>query len=186
MMQPNPMNTTPITNPFQLEIVLRAISFAARKHLGQVRKDGETPYLAHPLRVMTILAIDFGVRDHEILAAAVLHDTIEDTTTDRDELSEQFGERVARTVADLSKDKRLPEDERERAYFDQLANGPIEVKLCKLADMLDNLMDSVSLPGGQRVKSVARATELLRRFSPGWPAQWQHALDRIRELVERP
>jgi (p)ppGpp synthase/HD superfamily hydrolase len=179
------MNEKRPTNEFDFQLVLQAISFAARKHVGQFRKDGQTPYLAHPLRVMTIAATEFGVRDPEVLAAAVLHDTIEDTTTDRDELSQHFGKRVARIVADLSKDKRLPDDKREQVYFDHLSQSPIEVKLCKFADTLDNLIDSASLPADGRAKTVARATELIRRLSPGWPAEWQHVVQQIQEQLER-
>jgi (p)ppGpp synthase/HD superfamily hydrolase len=129
-------------NDSQLSSLLRAISFAAREHRHQTRKDGLTPYSAHVLRVMTIAAIEFGIDDPQVLTAAALHDTIEDTTVDRDELIEEFGERVAKIVATLSKDKRLPEDQRERIYFDGLAEAPVEVKLCKLADIIDNLIDS--------------------------------------------
>ena len=74
-------------------IVLRAISFAARAHQGQLRKDRCTPYAAHPLRVMTVLLTVFKVDDPELLATAVLHDCIEDTTTDCDDLERQFGVR---------------------------------------------------------------------------------------------
>ena len=81
------------------DLVLRAISFAARAHRYQLRKDGVTPYAAHPMRVMFIARDLFGVTDHQILAAAVLHDTIEDTTTDFDDLACQFGMDVAKWVA---------------------------------------------------------------------------------------
>ncbi|OYV87741.1 MAG: hypothetical protein B7Z73_09670, partial [Planctomycetia bacterium 21-64-5] len=96
----------------EFKSLLSAISFAARAHEGQFRKDGETPYIAHPLRVMTVASQLFGVSDLEALMAAVLHDTIEDTRTDHDDLSEQFGTRVADYVAALTKDKRLPEETR--------------------------------------------------------------------------
>ena len=92
----------------KIDLLLAAISFAARAHQGHFRKDGETPYIAHPLRVMAVASLLFGVTDMETLMAAVLHDTIEDTKTDHDDLSQQFGSRVADYVAALSKDKRLP------------------------------------------------------------------------------
>ncbi len=72
------------------ELILNAISFAAHAHDGQLRKDRCTPYVAHPFRVMTVLRIVFQVTDPELLAAAALHDTIEDTKTDRDELAERL------------------------------------------------------------------------------------------------
>src|SRR5437588_3817791 len=89
--------------------LLEAIAFAARAHRPQLRKDGQTPYVSHVFRVCLVARHLFGVEASEVLTAAVLHDTIEDTTTDRDDLAEQFGETVAGWVALLSKDKRLPD-----------------------------------------------------------------------------
>src|SRR5713226_1440591 len=89
--------------------LLEAISFAARAHQGQLRKDNRTPYASHAFRVCLIVREIFGVTDPEVLTAAVLHDTVEDTTTDHDDLAKQFGRQVADWVAALSKDKRLPE-----------------------------------------------------------------------------
>ena len=76
----------------------RAASFAARAHAGQVRKDGVTPYFAHPVRVAMIVREVFGCDDEVALAAAFLHDTIEDTRTDYDDLLGAFGPRVADCV----------------------------------------------------------------------------------------
>ena len=165
------------------ELLLKAISYSLRKHAGQLRKDGRTPYAAHPMRVMSILAFEFGVKDPEVLAIAVLHDTIEDTTADRDDL-EQFGRRVARAVATLSKDKRLPEERREFRYFKRLAKAPVETKLCKLADTLDNLIDAQSLPSEARRKTLAKAKELVKLFAPDFPKEWAHALDLVKERIK--
>ncbi|HJT32864.1 MAG TPA: HD domain-containing protein [Pirellulales bacterium] len=167
----------------EINPLLKAISFAARAHQGHFRNDGQTPYVAHPLRVMTILTERFGVRDPATLAAAVLHDTIEDTKTDHDDLSEHFGRRVADFVAALSKDKRLAEGTREQQYHDALAAAPIEVQLCKLADVYDNLLDSVGMGPAQRRKKIAKAQEAVDRFSPSFPDQWRHALEMVRELI---
>ncbi|MGH7193593.1 MAG: HD domain-containing protein [Candidatus Saccharimonadales bacterium] len=167
----------------EIKPLLEAISFAARAHQGHFRNDEKTPYLAHPLRVMTILAERFGVRDPETLAAAVLHDTIEDTRTDHDDLSERFGPRVADFVAALSKDKRQPEDRRERHYHDALAAAPVEVQLCKLADVYDNLLDSAGMAPPQRRKKIDKALQAVDRFAPGFPDEWRHALDMVRELI---
>jgi guanosine-3',5'-bis(diphosphate) 3'-pyrophosphohydrolase len=174
-----------MTPPTDLTLVLRAISFAAERHLGQMRKDGRTPYAAHPARVMTLLALEFGVTDGEVLAAAALHDVLEDTRTDYDDLVDQFGQRVAAMVAALTKDKRLPEAEREEAYFRGLAAAPIEVKLCKLGDTLDNLIDSCGLAAAAQRKTCARATELLATLEPGIPSVWEHAVAKVRATLEQ-
>lgn len=165
-------------------LLLRAISFAARVHSGQTRKDGETPYIAHPMRVMTIMATVFGIREPEILATCVLHDTIEDTKTDRDEIIEHFGETVGGYVACLSKDRRLHEDERERAYLNALASAPVEVRLCKLADLLDNLSDSRGLDGDARTRTIVRAKKLVQRLAPEFPGEWIHVLECVRRAID--
>src|SRR5207245_4512347 len=91
--------------------LLEAISFAARVHHGQLRKDGRTPYASHVFRVCLIVRQVFEIDDASVLTAAVLHDTVEDTTTDFDDLKNEFGEKVAGWIAALSKDKRLPDAE---------------------------------------------------------------------------
>jgi (p)ppGpp synthase/HD superfamily hydrolase len=142
--------------------LLEACSFAARAHRSQLRKDGETPYVSHAFRVCLIVRDVFGIDDRDVLAAAVLHDTVEDTTTDFDDLEEAFGESVARWVAALSKDKRLPEIEREKAYAKQLAEATWQVKVCKLADIFDNLMDSIHTRPKQQARTFENASRYLK------------------------
>ena len=87
----------------------RAVSFAAQRHEGQYRKDKVTPYFAHPVRVAFVVRHVFGEANETAVVAALLHDLIEDTTTDYDDLIEHFGKDVADCVAALTKDARLPE-----------------------------------------------------------------------------
>lgn len=120
-----------------------AASFAARAHRNQVRKDGVTPYIAHPMRVAMTIACVFGFNDDEkTLAAALLHDTIEDCGIDYDEILEAFGRDVADLVVVMTKDMRLIEPQREKAYDAQLARGPWQGRLLKLADVYDNLLST--------------------------------------------
>lgn len=133
----------------------RAASFAARFHEGQVRKDGKTPYIAHPFRVAMTVRDIFGVDDRVAVAAALLHDVIEDTTADYDDLEREFGAEVARVVAALTKDMRMPEEEREKAYDCQLGAAPWQARLVKLADVYDNVSDC--LDGTMRQKAVDKA-----------------------------
>src|SRR5215213_2229705 len=147
-----------MTDPFaQHRTLLEAASFAARAHRNQVRKDGQTPYAAHPFRVCLIVRHVFGIDDPEFLTAALLHDTIEDTTTDYDDLEERFGARVAGWVANLSKDSRLPDEEREAAYMATLAAAEPAVKVVKLADIFDNLTDSRHLSPKARQRTAKRS-----------------------------
>ncbi len=121
----------------------RAASLAARAHCHQVRKDKKkTPYFSHPARVAITVAVRFGCTDEKVLASAYLHDVIEDTTVDYDNLLKDFGREVADIVACLSKDPRVVESEREQLYHEQLAAGPWQARLVKLADVYDNLADA--------------------------------------------
>ncbi|MAY75525.1 MAG: hypothetical protein CMJ31_12585 [Phycisphaerae bacterium] len=122
-----------------------AIAFACRAHLGQTRRDGRTPYAAHVVRVAFSLRDEFGVEDEEILAAAALHDVIEDTPADYDDVAEAFGDRAARLVATMTKDMRLPEAEREVLYERGVIDAGRDAWLIKLGDVLDNLRDAASL-----------------------------------------
>lgn len=120
----------------------RAAKLAAHLHRHQLRRDGETPYIAHPVRVMLTLSQVFNVRDPDLLAAALLHDAIEDTTGDYDDVLEAAGPAVADIVACLSKDPRIRENRREELYHEALANADWRVKLIKMADVYDNFRDS--------------------------------------------
>jgi (p)ppGpp synthase/HD superfamily hydrolase len=164
--------------------LLKAIAFAARKHQGQMRKDGKTPYFSHPARVMSLVALEFGCKDVDTLCAAVLHDTIEDTTADRDDIEHLFGRKVARYVVYLTKDKRLPEEAREYRYFRRLAKAPLEVKLCKLGDTLDNLLSCTELPPESRKKTISKAKELVKLFAKDIPKEYAHALECVKEQVK--
>jgi (p)ppGpp synthase/HD superfamily hydrolase len=119
-----------------------AASFAARAHEGEVRKDGKTPYAAHPFRVAMTLRQVFGCDDEVCIAAALLHDTIEDSGVDYDDIEAGYGTAVADVVAAMSKDMRMREDRREVLYDEQLAAAGWRAALVKLADVYDNLSDA--------------------------------------------
>jgi guanosine-3',5'-bis(diphosphate) 3'-pyrophosphohydrolase len=138
----------------------RASAFAARAHAGQTRSDGITPYFSHCVRVAMIVSNMFGCRDEAAIAAAFLHDTIEDTLTDLDELETEFGRAVASLVASLTKNKALREDAREREYDRQMAGADWRARLIKLADALDNWCDATS--ASQRTKALKRCRRAIR------------------------
>ena len=143
-----------------------AASFAARAHRHQTRKDGTTPYAAHTTRVALIVALEFGCTDKTVIAAALLHDVLEDTTRDYDDLEAEFGPRVAAIVAHLSKDPRLPEPEREKGYDERLRAGPVEARLIKLADVYDNLTDADDEPARRRLLEKAERALALAAGDP--------------------
>ncbi len=140
----------------------RAASFAARAHMGQLRKDETTPYIAHPFRVAMVIRHVFDCDDEVAIAAAMLHDTIEDTPVDYDDIAKAFGDAVADAVAAMSKNMVMPETQREADYDARLAAGPWQGRLIKLADVYDNTTDLApdkSMADRLRVRR-ARAIEL--------------------------
>lgn len=127
--------------------LLHALSFAARKHQDQRRKNAEaSPYINHPIEVANILANVGGVKDETTLVAAILHDTIEDTQTSVEELEEQFGKEVAGLVQELTDDKSLPPKERKRLQIEHAAGSSLKAKHLKLADKISNVSDLSRCP----------------------------------------
>ncbi len=133
-----------------LALLFRALAFAAHKHRDQRRKDAEaSPYINHPIALAEVLTGEGGVNDIEVLAAALLHDTIEDTATTLEELRAQFGERIAAMVAEVTDDKDLPKLERKRLQIEHAAGISPGAKLVKLADKICNLRDVAERPPAQ-------------------------------------
>jgi guanosine-3',5'-bis(diphosphate) 3'-pyrophosphohydrolase len=126
--------------------LLKALEFAAMKHRDQRRKDeAQSPYINHPLAAVTMLW-NHGVRDRVPLLAAVLHDTVEDTGTTREELASAFGEDVAAVVMEVTDDKSLPKDRRKELQVEHAPHLSSHAKLVKLADKIVNLRDLTDSP----------------------------------------
>jgi guanosine-3',5'-bis(diphosphate) 3'-pyrophosphohydrolase len=131
----------------ELALLFRALAFAAHKHRDQRRKDAEaSPYINHPIALAEVLAGEGGVADVEVLAAALLHDTIEDTATTAAELRAEFGERIAAMVEEVTDDQSLPKAERKRLQIERAAGISSGAKLVKLADKICNLRDVAERP----------------------------------------
>jgi (p)ppGpp synthase/HD superfamily hydrolase len=122
-----------------------AEQFAREKHNGMTRKDGITPYFDHLQGVVNRLK-NLRVSDEEVLEAAWLHDTLEDTNTTFDEIDQRFGSKVAVLVLALSKDKKSPKNLREKQYVEQLKDASFDAKLIKLCDISSNLKDLKNAP----------------------------------------
>lgn len=117
-----------------MEKLSQAIALAVRAHDGQFDKAG-FPYIAHPFRVMEILHMQG--RDEEMLTAAILHDTVEDTAVTLDEIQSRFGYEVKRLVDAVS--RRKDEGESYNQFIDRVrVSGPKAIAL-KLADISDNI-----------------------------------------------
>lgn len=126
-----------------LGLVDRAVAFAAMKHAGQFRKGTTIPYITHVVEALAIVST--LTEDAEVRAAAVLHDTLEDTRTTREELEEYFGKRVAALVAAESENKRedQPAEEtwltRKQETINHLAEASHEARIIALGDKLSNI-----------------------------------------------
>ena len=131
----------------EVSLILSAARFAAEKHRKQLRKGADaTPYINHPLEVAERIARIGGVDDAGVLAAALLHDTIEDTETTREELEAAFGASIAGMVAELSDDRALSKDARKRQEIAKAPGLSAGAKLIKLADKTCNVRDTLVNP----------------------------------------
>ena len=128
------MNDTPL--------IMKALLFAAHKHCHQRRKDVDaSPYINHPISLAHILSNEVGITDAEVICAALLHDTLEDTDTTVAELEQLFGATVSSIVSEVSDDIALPKSERKRLQIEHAAVISDPAKLVKLADKISNLRD---------------------------------------------
>lgn len=123
-----------------MELIKTAKLFAKKKHKGQFRKDGITPYSKHLENVVNELK-SMGITDEDILCTGWLHDTIEDTDTDYDEIYEKFNKKIANYVASVTKDTRLIKVKQEKAYISQLKKASWQAKVVKLGDIIANFKD---------------------------------------------
>jgi GTP diphosphokinase / guanosine-3',5'-bis(diphosphate) 3'-diphosphatase len=131
----------------KMNLLIRATAFAAHKHRNQRRKDvDESPYINHPVALADVLANEGNVDDEAVLIAAILHDTIEDTETSREELINQFGQAIADIVGEVTDDKSLPKAERKRLQVEHAPHISEGAKLVKLADKICNLRDIAASP----------------------------------------
>jgi guanosine-3',5'-bis(diphosphate) 3'-pyrophosphohydrolase len=130
-----------------LALFLRALAFAAHKHRDQRRKDrAASPYINHPIALANVLTLEGRISDVDVLCAALLHDTVEDTRTTYDELKANFGARIARTVLEVTDNKRLRKHTRKRLQVEHAPHLSRSAKLVKLADKICNLQDLAQRP----------------------------------------
>ena len=127
--------------------LLDALTFAAEKHRMQRRKDVDaSPYINHPIAVASVLCSEGGITEMDVLCAALLHDTIEDTNTTEEELRARFGDTVAKIVAEVTDDKTLDKHRRKALQIEHAHALSRAAKLVKLADKICNLRDVTSAP----------------------------------------
>ena len=129
--------------PLNTAILDRAIMFAVKAHTGTERRGKGYPYIVHPMEAVEIVATI--TKDQELLAAAILHDTVEDTNVTVDQIREEFGDRVADLVASESDEMPVGVSEedswhaRKQAAIDRLSHASREAKIVAMGDKLSNM-----------------------------------------------
>ncbi|NJL71787.1 MAG: bifunctional (p)ppGpp synthetase/guanosine-3',5'-bis(diphosphate) 3'-pyrophosphohydrolase [Candidatus Competibacteraceae bacterium] len=123
-------------------LVLKAACFAAEKHRHQRRKDSlKSPYINHPLEVAERIWNTGECHDPEVICAAILHDTVEDTEATFKELEAVFGKTICELVREVTDDKSLPKARRKELQIEHAAHLSTSAKLIKLADKTSNVKD---------------------------------------------
>ena len=125
-------------------LLARAVAYAAEAHIGQFRKGTQLPYIVHPMEVAAICGT--MTEDEEVLAAAVLHDTIEDTPATKEDLEDRFGPRVTELVLSQSENKREGQPatatwkvRKEESIEHIRSTDDVQAKMLCLSDKLSNI-----------------------------------------------
>ncbi|MBN2002340.1 MAG: bifunctional (p)ppGpp synthetase/guanosine-3',5'-bis(diphosphate) 3'-pyrophosphohydrolase [Anaerolineae bacterium] len=177
-----------------MDMVFRALNFAATKHRNQRRKGrDEFPYVNHLIHVLTLLWEVGQVRSIPTLVAAVLHDTLEDTDATAAELEQHFGFDVRVLVQEVSDDKALPKDVRKQLQVEHAPHISAQAKLIKLADKIDNVHDIVrdppaDWPHARLVAYLEWATRVvtgLRGCNAALEARYDQVLLESRAILKR-
>lgn len=158
-----------------MNIIEKAIIFATKAHEGQKRKLTDIPYITHPFSVGILLQRE-NCND-EVVAAGILHDTLEDTPTTYEELVEQFGDHIANLVLAASEhDKGLSWEERKQHTIDQLADASLEEIQVITADKLHNLRSI-------RKDLEQQGEKIWERFNRGKSAQHWYYSSIVKKLT---
>jgi len=129
------------------QAVLKAAHFAAKKHAGQRRKGAAAePYINHLLEIAELVSSALAEPDTNLVIAALLHDTVEDTGVTKQVLVETFGSDVADLVMEMTDDNSLPKAERKRLQIVHASQISVRAQVIKLADKISNLRGILASP----------------------------------------
>lgn len=174
-------------------LILTAARFAAHKHRNQRRKGADQrPYIEHPIDVATTLATIGGVEDTEVLMAALLHDTVEDTECTFEEIEAEFGTDVASLVREVTDDKTLPSEQQKALQIEHARNISARAKLIRLGDKIGNVRDITTNPPAswsiQRRREYFAWTEQvvagLRGTNPALEVMYDDVLARACRVID--
>ncbi len=143
---------------FNAELVLQGVAYAAEMHEGQKRRYSEVPYISHSISVVLILFEEGNVKDHFVLTAAALHDTLEDTDASAEEIAYLFSDKVKSLVQEVTNDPNLTYEMKHAWQIKHALKMSPEAKLIKLADRTHNLRsyNEQDFPEGSRQEDQKR------------------------------
>jgi len=174
--------------------IFQALAYAAGQHKDQRRKGGyQIPYINHPIQVAELLYRVGNVRDVDLLLAAILHDTVEDTTSTPEDIEASFGPVVRELVMEVTDDKSLPKAERKRLQIIHASQQSERAKQLKLADKICNIRDVIFHPPSdwsdeRRVEYLAWASAVvagLRGANPGLEEEFDRVAAQAKPVFEK-
>jgi (p)ppGpp synthase/HD superfamily hydrolase len=169
-----------------IELIPKARNFAAKAHVGQLRKYDAAPYIIHPYRIS--LAVARLTADTEMEVAALLHDTVEDTPVTLIEIEREFGQRVRGMVEDVTDVTTLADGNRKTRKAierDRLAGVSPDSQTLKLGDIIDNLRDIETTDPKFAPIYFAEKRELLEVLTKGHPAFYHEAMMTVESFFSR-
>lgn len=137
-----------MTKEAELQLLVKALTFAANKHRNQRRKNVDaSPYINHPISLVNILCNEVHITDINVICSALLHDTVEDTETTADELTLEFGQAISDIVMEVTDDRTITaRQKRKQLQIEHASQISDPAKLLKLADKISNLRDLANDP----------------------------------------
>lgn len=162
----------------ELDITSRALRFATKAHKGQVRKYTGQPYIHHPICVAGMCRT-VGLPDHAV-AAAYLHDVVEDCDVTIEDITKEFGDRVAHMVSALTDPTEGNRATRKQAVVDKLRNAHSDIQTIKLADLIDNSRSILEHDPSFAVQYMKEKRALLDVLNFGRPLLVMYAEDIMR------
>jgi GTP diphosphokinase / guanosine-3',5'-bis(diphosphate) 3'-diphosphatase len=177
----------------ELSLLALAYRFAAFKHSKQRRKGaGNIPYINHPVEVAELLAKYLKSDDTILLIAAILHDTLEDTDTQPNEIEELFGKEVLLIVQEVTDDMTLPKQIRKNKQIEKAPTLSPRAKLIKIADKTCNINDILKTrrywSNRQKIEYVRWAIEVVekcRNIEPAVDLEFDKAVERAISVLEK-
>jgi len=175
-----------------MEAYFRALEFAAHKHRFQKRKGaGGIPYINHPIEVASLLLSKMKNPSPEVILAAILHDTLEDTDTQAEEIESGWGEKVCSIVMEVSDNMKLPPLKRKEQQVIHADRLSPEARAVKMADKICNIRDilytRIRWIRWQKISYINWSVEIIQQISRSHPeleAEFRQTLKEAEDVLK--